>query len=118
MRRSRSAASVGGTGRRRTGVALAAGVVLAAGLAGCGLTGSGGHAGQAGAVGGSSGASSGVTSGGGSRAGSAGGGVTTSPSGASSSPAATDVAGLQQAVGQAGTLADQVDQDLAGDAGS
>ena len=92
---------------------LVAGVV--AGLTGCGLGGhaagvaerSGGAASSAGA-----GASGGGTTSSGTTSGTAG------PSGASSSTAATDVGALQQAVDQAGTLADQVHQDIAGDSDS
>lgn len=107
--------------RRRTegGVALLLTAGLVAGLAGCGLAGHG----SVGAGGGT--ANGGVTGGsavGGSAAGGTAGGGTTGTSagssGASSSPAATDVDGLQQAVDQAGSLADQVDQDMAGDASS
>ncbi len=97
---------------RVAGLALAA--TLALGLAGCGAA---GHAGAAGAVGGTA-ASAGGTRAAASGTGGAGGAGTTDPSGASSSPAATDVAALQQAVNQAGTLADQVDQDMSADAGS
>ncbi|BDO43546.1 hypothetical protein [Cellulomonas sp. NTE-D12] len=107
---------------RRRGVALLLTAGLVAGLAGCGLAGHG----SVGAGGGTTnGAASGTVGGsaarGGSAAGSASGGTGAAAggsSGASSSPAATDVDGLQQAVDQAGSLADQVDQDMAGDASS
>lgn len=114
---------------RRVARSGAVGLVLTAALV-TGLTGCGRSA-DAGAAGGAGGAAHGSTSGGGdgstvagAPAGSPSGAAGTADvgsaasSGASSSPAATDVAALQQAVDQAGTLADQVDQDLAGDSGS
>lgn len=110
---------------RRGGVALLLTAGLVAGLAGCGL---GGHTGGTGSGGGTTngsaaghGAAGGASAGAAGGSSAAGGGTTGAPagsSGASSSPAATDVDGLQQAVDQAGSLADQVDQDMAGDASS
>ncbi|WP_263731273.1 hypothetical protein [Cellulomonas sp. SG140] len=102
---------------RRGGVALLLTAGLVAGLAGCGLAGHGG-----GTTNGSlSGTAGGSAARGGAAAGSPSGGTGPAAggsSGASASPAATDVDGLQQAVDQAGSLADQVDQDMAGDASS
>ncbi|MBN9328009.1 hypothetical protein [Cellulomonas sp. 73-145] len=106
---------------RRGGVALLLTAGLVAGLAGCGLAGHGSGAGGGTTNGAASGTAGGSAARGGSATGSASGGTGAGAggsSGASSSPAATDVDGLQQAVDQAGSLADQVDQDMAGDASS
>lgn len=108
---------------RRGGVALLLTAGLVAGLAGCGLAGHGSGTGSGGGTtsGAASGTAGGSTARGGSAAGSPSGGTGSAAggsSGASPSPAATDVDGLQQAVDQAGSLADQVDQDMAGDASS
>jgi hypothetical protein len=108
---------------RRGGVAVLLTAGLVAGLAGCGLAGHTGSAGSGGTT--TNGSASGPAAGGAARGGSVTGrtsggtgGAAGGSSGASSSPAATDLDGLQQAVDQAGSLADQVDQDMAGDASS
>lgn len=107
---------------RRGGVALLLTAGLVAGLAGCGLAGHGSMGSGGGTTNGAaSGTAGGSTARGGSAAGGTAGGTGSAAggsSGASPSPAATDVDGLQQAVDQAGSLADQVDQDMAGDASS